>query len=53
MQAREETQRHKVAEDKYRTVQEQKRREADEQVGHKRVATAKYGTAQMQLDARK
>ena len=33
MQAQEEAQRHKAAEDKYRAVQEQKRREADEQVG--------------------
>lgn len=36
MQAQEEAQRHKAAEDKYRAVQEQKRREADEQVGQKK-----------------
>ena len=33
MQAQEEAQRHKAVEDKYRAVQEQKRREAD-QVQH-------------------
>ena len=35
VQAQEETQRHKAAEDKHRAVQEQKRRETDEQVGQK------------------
>lgn len=36
-QAREEAQRHKAAEDKYRAVQEQKRRDSDDQVRHEYI----------------